>query len=125
LPFGFRAVAFGAVALTAGSLTRARDRAEMGLLQAIEEIDREILANAGMERVLRLILNTAMEITGSELSAIRLADRKEEVAASAAYSGTAEECSAATMIVAQQYQPILNAWQRRQLRPRAEPPQQP
>ena len=72
--FGFRTLMFGAVALTASNLARARDRQESQLLLAYEVIDREILADANFVKVMNLVLNTAMEITNSDLSALVLLD---------------------------------------------------
>lgn len=66
------AVAQMGVALTATNLARMRDRAEAKLVNAIERIDREILANADIGKVMLSILETAMEITDSDISAIAL-----------------------------------------------------
>ena len=73
-PFLLRAVVFAGAALTAANLARTRDREEARLVRAIQEIDREILSTSDLGRVMRLILNTAMDLTDSDLSALVLVD---------------------------------------------------
>jgi signal transduction histidine kinase len=64
------------VALTATNLARMRDRAEAKLVNAIERIDREILANADIKNVMLSILCTAMDITDADVSAIAIFDKE-------------------------------------------------
>lgn len=72
--FCFRAATLIGVALTAADLARTRDRAEAILVKWVERINREILSNATIERVMESILTAAMDITDSDLSAIVLVD---------------------------------------------------
>ncbi|HVT19227.1 MAG TPA: ATP-binding protein [Thermoanaerobaculia bacterium] len=72
--FGFRAVILEGVALLAANLARTRDRAEAKLMRAIERIDREILADTDLDQLMASVLNSAMELTESDLSAIVLID---------------------------------------------------
>ena len=72
--FCFRIVVFGAIGLTVSNVAKARARPEGKLLGAIEMINREILNNTDFERIMLSILNTAMEVTNSDLSAAILLD---------------------------------------------------
>src|SRR5205823_5889235 len=67
ISFYLRGLMFVGVAFTAGNLARTRDIAESKLVSAIEKIDREILSTTDPVRVMTLILNTAMEITHTDL----------------------------------------------------------
>lgn len=77
--FCLRAATLNGVALTAANLARTRDRAEAILVKALEKIDREILTNATIERVMDSILAAAMDITDSDLSAIVLVDGDKSI----------------------------------------------
>jgi len=79
--FGCRALMLAGVALTAANLTKTRDRAEAKLLSAIEEINRQILSKADVELVMNSILNTAMSIADSDVSAIVLVEGNEAFSA--------------------------------------------
>jgi PAS domain S-box-containing protein len=70
--FWGRAVVLLGVAIMATNLTRSKDDSK--LLNAIEKIDREILSNADLSQVMNSILHTAMDVTGSKMSAIALID---------------------------------------------------
>jgi two-component system sensor histidine kinase AtoS len=70
--FALRALALGGVSLTAANLARTRDSAEAKLIDAVERIDLRMLADGDLQSVMDLILETAMELTQSDLSAIVL-----------------------------------------------------
>jgi PAS domain S-box-containing protein len=78
--FWLPAVTLAGAALTAANLARTRHRLEARLVSAIERIDREILSDTELERVMQSILNTAMDLTDSDLSAIVLVDRRRMTA---------------------------------------------
>lgn len=67
------------VALTAANLARMRNRSEAKLIQAIEQIDQEILNSSDLQGVMRLILDTVLDLTNSDVSAILQLDREEIV----------------------------------------------
>ncbi len=72
--FLFRAAILEGVALTAAKLARTRDRVESVLVRAIDEIDRLIVTATDFESVMQSIMQTAMRLTSSDLSAIALVD---------------------------------------------------
>jgi PAS domain S-box-containing protein len=110
-PLGLRAMMFAAVALTAGAPVRARERTEAKLLQAIDDINRAILAESSVEQVTRSILDAAMENTNSELSAIRLADGTRGALASENWASSADDVSAVARILDHHYQAVFESRQ--------------
>ncbi|MET0400211.1 MAG: ATP-binding protein [Longimicrobiaceae bacterium] len=106
----FRIAVLVAVSLAGARSARSLDRAEERLLRAIEDIDRAILEDTDVKRVTRSILHAAINITDSEVSAIKLADGIEDAVASAEHRGGQEDVAAAAAAVNQHYQPIHNGW---------------
>jgi PAS domain S-box-containing protein len=74
LSFVLRALTLGGASLMAVNLVQTRDWEEARLVAAIERIDRLLLAGAAGEQVMTLILKTAMDLTGSDLSSMVLLD---------------------------------------------------
>jgi len=74
LSFILRVLTLGGVSLTAANLARARDKGEAELVDAIERIDRLILADGDNDRVLRLILKTALKLTESDVCSMILVE---------------------------------------------------
>jgi len=72
--FWWRAIVLAGVALTGANLARSRDYGEALLLRAIEKIDRAILSNADVSKIMEEILDTTMDVTASKMSAIALID---------------------------------------------------
>ena len=75
--FALRALALGGVSLTAANLARTRDSTEAKLIAAIERIDLRMLADGDLRSVMVLILETALDLTQSDLSAIVLIEDRE------------------------------------------------
>jgi PAS domain S-box-containing protein len=75
LSFVLRALTLGGASLMAANLVRTREREEARLVAAIERIDRLLLAEGAGEQVMSLILKTAMDLTGSDVSSMVLLDR--------------------------------------------------
>lgn len=65
--FSLRVLVLGGVAVTAGSLARMKNQEEERLTKVFEEIDEAILSNVGIDKVLSLILNKAIEFSGSDM----------------------------------------------------------
>lgn len=92
MEFGVRALVLLGAALTAANLSRQRDE-DASLLKAVETIDREILNNADVPQLMRSILQSAMDVTDSSISAIALIDdgRISEIHAEAVGSPSQED----------------------------------
>jgi len=67
-----RCLVFLGIALVAGNLTREGQRREDNLLEIFNEIDSAILNNSAANKVLRLILQKALEFTRSDLGQMRI-----------------------------------------------------
>jgi PAS domain S-box-containing protein len=67
-----RCLVFLSIALVAGNLTRAGRRKENRVLEIFKEIDNAILNNAETNKVLRLILNKAVEFTNSDMGQMKI-----------------------------------------------------
>jgi PAS domain S-box-containing protein len=76
--FWFRAIVLICAAATSANLARLKDRAEAKLVRAIAQIDYMILRDNDMNAVMKSILKTAEDITGSDYSAIVFNDRRDE-----------------------------------------------
>jgi PAS domain S-box-containing protein len=111
--FWLRALVLGGVALTAANLAKTRDRAEAKLVSAIERIDREILSDTDLERVMHSILNAAIDITDSDLSAIVLVQGETFTAAKTSERRIPNERERAKAevgrLVQQHYHQVLNS----------------
>jgi PAS domain S-box-containing protein len=99
--FGLRALVLVGVAVTAASLARQRDDAEASLLKAIEKIDRQILNDADAPHVMHSILQSAMEITDSKMSAIALIDEDKVTAiySAATSNSSLDDAASAHMLM--------------------------
>jgi len=105
--FAIQAAVFIAIANTAAGLARQRDRAESKLLTGLADIQREILGGASTDSVLDIILDFAMEITGSDASAIVLIDGSKAIAARRAARKKAIDAAAAERLVRRNYERVL------------------
>jgi len=116
-PFLLRSLALGGAALMAANLAMTRDRAEGELVKAIEEIDRKILGNTDLREVMLSILNAAMDITESDLSAIVLVDGEKVTGTYAATKATPGNTSGesernkseVSRLVQQHYRKVLDS----------------
>lgn len=108
-PFALRAAMLVAIALVAALPARSREQAEEKLLHAIEEIDRAILTGKNMERVPRSILLAAMELTNSELSAIRLVDGTEDAASRESTDADQAGVPGVLLTIRQQHQTVMES----------------
>ena len=86
-----------ATAAVAGNLARSRQKEQHRLVQVLEEIDNEILTDAKIETILKLILKKCLVFTNSEMGHIRLKDRDTNTYAIAAVIGHPEGDDWATL----------------------------
>lgn len=115
--FWLSALTLGGVAFTAANLVKTKDRAEARLVKAVEQIDREILRNTDLTRVMGLILKAAMDVTDSDLSAIVLVDGEKITGTFSASKrlgkdtpgGWEQDKSEADRLVQQHYRQVLRS----------------
>ena len=81
---------FLGIAATAANLAKQRDRAEAQLTSHVEKVQREILTDAPMPKILRSILDTAMQVTRSDASAVLVVDGTAIVASEKTGAGASE-----------------------------------
>ncbi len=75
--FSITSLVFLGVAVVAGNLVRLKQKEEEKLIEFFEEIDNAILSDQKTDEVLKLILNKAIEFTGSDMGQLSLTDSEE------------------------------------------------
>jgi PAS domain S-box-containing protein len=75
-----KCLVFLGIALVAGNLTRARQRTEDDLIETIKKIDSAILNNDETDKVLRLILEKALELTSSDMGQMKVFNDEDSFA---------------------------------------------